>query len=137
MSNSTRQATQLHSPSSGWVEAALAEAALPALVQERVGSDDDDPRLRSDPRPNVCHSLTGDPLEVTVDDLSDVIDLWAESEARTRAKVTSVVRAFWRGPKNSDLSTTASSCGHYDLSDLERAMEALARSRREDEEPTD
>ena len=27
--------------------------------------------------------------------------------------------------------------GHYDLSDLERAMEALARSRREDEEPTD
>ena len=87
MSNSTRQATQLYSPCSGWVEAALAEAALPAPVQERVGSDDDDdPRLRSDPRPNVCHSLTGDPLEVTVDDLSDVIDLWADREARTRPR---------------------------------------------------
>ncbi len=38
---------------------------------------------------------------------------------------------------HSDLSTTASIYGHYDLSDLERAMEALARSRREGEEPTD
>ncbi len=38
---------------------------------------------------------------------------------------------------HSDLSTTAAIYGHYDLSDLERAMEALARSRREDEEPTD
>jgi integrase len=38
---------------------------------------------------------------------------------------------------HSDLSTTASIYGHYDLSDLERAMEALARSRREEEEPTD
>jgi integrase len=38
---------------------------------------------------------------------------------------------------HSDLSTTASIYGHYDLSDLERAMEALARSRRDDEEPTD
>ena len=35
------------------------------------------------------------------------------------------------------LLTTAAIYGHYDLSDLERAMEALARSRREDEEPTD
>lgn len=36
---------------------------------------------------------------------------------------------------HSDLSTTAAIYGHYDLSDLERAMEALARSRRDDEEP--
>jgi site-specific recombinase XerC len=36
-----------------------------------------------------------DPLDVTLDDLRDVIDLWSEREARTRAKVTSVVRAFW------------------------------------------
>jgi integrase len=39
---------------------------------------------------------------------------------------------------HSDLSTTAAIYGHYDLSDLERAMEALARARRQDdEEPTD
>jgi integrase/recombinase XerC len=36
-----------------------------------------------------------EPLEVEVDDLRDVIDLWADREARTRAKVTSIVRAFW------------------------------------------
>ena len=36
-----------------------------------------------------------EPLEVTVNNLRDVIDLWSEREARTRAKVTSVVRAFW------------------------------------------
>ena len=36
-----------------------------------------------------------DPLEVTVDDLRDVIDLWADREPRTRRKVTSVIRAFW------------------------------------------
>lgn len=41
-----------------------------------------------------------DPLEVTVDDLRDVIDLWADREARTRAKVTSVVRAFWSWAEN-------------------------------------
>ena len=38
---------------------------------------------------------------------------------------------------HSDLSTTAAIYGHYDLSDLERAMEALARARREAEEPAD
>jgi len=39
---------------------------------------------------------------------------------------------------HSDLSTTAAIYGHYDLSDLERAMEAFARARRqEDEEPAD
>lgn len=43
-----------------------------------------------------------DPLEVTVDDLRDVIDLWAEREARTRAKVTSVVRAFWTWAEDQD-----------------------------------
>jgi integrase/recombinase XerC len=36
-----------------------------------------------------------DPLEVNVEDLRDVIDLWADREARTRAKVTSIIRAFW------------------------------------------
>ena len=37
-----------------------------------------------------------DPLEVTVDDVRDVIDLWwGGSSARTRQKVTSVIRAFW------------------------------------------
>ena len=38
---------------------------------------------------------------------------------------------------HSDLSTTAAIYGHYDLSHLERAMEALARARRENEEPAD
>ena len=38
---------------------------------------------------------------------------------------------------HSDLSTTASIYGHYDLSDLERAMESFAKSRREREEPAD
>ena len=46
-------------------------------------------------------------------------------------------RRGFPGSCHSDLSTTAAIYGHYDLSDLERAMEALARSRREDEEPTD
>jgi site-specific recombinase XerD len=43
-----------------------------------------------------------DPLEVTVDDLREVIDLWAEREARTRAKVTSVIRAFWAWAEDQD-----------------------------------
>ena len=43
-----------------------------------------------------------DPLEVTVEDLRDVIDLWAEREARTRAKVTSVVRSFWSWAEDQD-----------------------------------
>lgn len=43
-----------------------------------------------------------DPLEVTVDDLRDVIDLWADREARTRAKVTSVVRSFWSWAEEQD-----------------------------------
>jgi integrase len=39
---------------------------------------------------------------------------------------------------HSDLSTTASIYGHYELSDLERAMEALAKARRgEEEEPAE
>jgi integrase len=39
---------------------------------------------------------------------------------------------------HSDLSTTASIYGHYDLSDLERAMEALAKARRtEADEPAE
>jgi len=34
-------------------------------------------------------------IEVTTEDLRDVIDLWSARTARTRQKVTSVVRAFW------------------------------------------
>jgi integrase len=36
-----------------------------------------------------------EPLEVSTDDLREVIDTWAMRRARTRAKVTSVIRAFW------------------------------------------
>jgi integrase/recombinase XerC len=36
-----------------------------------------------------------EPYEVDIEDLREVIDLWADRTARTRAKVTSVVRAFW------------------------------------------
>ena len=43
-----------------------------------------------------------EPLEVTIEDLRDVIDLWADREARTRAKVTSVVRAFWAWAEEQD-----------------------------------
>lgn len=43
-----------------------------------------------------------DPLVVTVEDLREVIDLWADREARTRAKVTSVVRAFWAWAEEQD-----------------------------------
>jgi integrase len=50
-------------------------------------------------------------------DLGRVADLGAASQALGQ----------------SDLSTTASIYGPYDLSDLERAMEALARARREEQ----
>jgi integrase/recombinase XerC len=36
-----------------------------------------------------------EPFEVQVDDLREVIDLWGDKSARTRQKVTSVIRAFW------------------------------------------
>jgi integrase/recombinase XerC len=36
-----------------------------------------------------------DPIDVSIEDLRDVIDLWAARSPRTRQKVTSVVRAFW------------------------------------------
>jgi integrase/recombinase XerC len=36
-----------------------------------------------------------EPIEVSVDDLRDVIDLWGERSPRTRQKVPSVVLAFW------------------------------------------
>jgi integrase len=35
------------------------------------------------------------PYEVGIDDLREVIDFWALRSARTRQKVTSVIRAFW------------------------------------------
>jgi len=34
-------------------------------------------------------------IEVSVDDLRGVVDLWSLQSARTRQKVTSVIRAFW------------------------------------------
>lgn len=36
-----------------------------------------------------------EPIEVTTEDLRVVIDFWSARSARTRAKVTSVIRAFW------------------------------------------
>jgi integrase len=36
-----------------------------------------------------------EPYQVSIDDLRGVIDLWAIKSARTRQKVTSVIRAFW------------------------------------------
>jgi site-specific recombinase XerD len=35
-------------------------------------------------------------IEVTTEDLREVIDLWANQSARTRAKVASVIRSFWQ-----------------------------------------
>ncbi len=43
-----------------------------------------------------------EPLEVTIEDLREVIDLWADREARTRQKVTSVIRAFWAWAEDND-----------------------------------
>jgi site-specific recombinase XerC len=43
-----------------------------------------------------------EPLEVTIEDLRDVIDLWSDREARTRAKVTSVILAFWAWAEEQD-----------------------------------
>jgi site-specific recombinase XerD len=34
-------------------------------------------------------------IDVQTEDLRDVIDLWSDQSARTRQKVTSVIRAFW------------------------------------------
>ena len=34
-------------------------------------------------------------IEVSTEDLREIIDLWAFQSARTRQKVTSVVRSFW------------------------------------------
>lgn len=36
------------------------------------------------------------PVEITTEDLRDVIDLWSMREAATRAKVTSIIRSFWK-----------------------------------------
>lgn len=37
-----------------------------------------------------------EPVDVTIEDLRDVIDLWSMREPATRAKVTSVIRSFWK-----------------------------------------
>lgn len=34
-------------------------------------------------------------IEVTTEDLREVIDLWADRSAKTRAKITSILHAFW------------------------------------------
>lgn len=34
-------------------------------------------------------------IDVSIEDLRDVIDLWGTRSARTRQKITSVIRAFW------------------------------------------
>lgn len=34
-------------------------------------------------------------IDVSIDDLRDVIDLWGDQSARTRQKITSIIRAFW------------------------------------------
>jgi integrase len=36
------------------------------------------------------------PIDVSTEDLRETIDLWAKQSARTRQKVTSVIRSFWR-----------------------------------------
>lgn len=43
------------------------------------------------------------PLDVTTEDLREVIDLWAERAPRTRAKVTSVIRSFWQWAEDENL----------------------------------
>jgi integrase len=52
-----------------------------------------------------------EPREVTTEDLRDVIDLWSARAAGTRAKVTSIIRAFW---------SWAEEQGHVDLSPATR-----------------
>lgn len=37
-----------------------------------------------------------EPREVTLEDLRGVVDLWADREPRTRKKITSAIRSFWR-----------------------------------------
>jgi integrase/recombinase XerC len=44
----------------------------------------------------MCLALADrEPYEVSIEDLRAVIDLWAGQTARTRQKVTSVIRSFW------------------------------------------
>jgi hypothetical protein len=38
-------------------------------------------------------------IDVSTEDLRAVIDLWGDQSARTRQKVTSIVRAFWPGAR--------------------------------------
>jgi site-specific recombinase XerD len=47
-------------------------------------------------RPDSIWLSRVDPIEVSIEDLRDVIDTWSTRTARTRQKVTSVVRAFWK-----------------------------------------
>lgn len=44
----------------------------------------------------MCATLADrEVIEVTTEDLRQVIDLWAMRSARTRQKITSVIRASW------------------------------------------
>ena len=47
------------------------------------------------------------PADVTIEDLREVIDLWADRDPRTRAKVTSIIRAFWTWAEDNDLVTVS------------------------------
>jgi integrase/recombinase XerC len=69
-----------------------------------------------------------EPIEVSVDDLRDVIDLWGERSPRTRQKVTSVVRAFW---------SWAEEQGHIAISPAARIRRPRAEKRVAPLLPTD
>jgi integrase/recombinase XerC len=43
-----------------------------------------------------------EPMFVTIEDLREVIDLWADREPKTRAKVTSIIRSFWAWAEEQD-----------------------------------
>jgi site-specific recombinase XerD len=44
----------------------------------------------------MCVALADEQvIEISTEDLREVIDFWAQKSARTRQKVTSVIRAFW------------------------------------------
>jgi integrase len=70
--------------------------ALPALASQRIRRDAPTVRDYEAILARMSLSLADrDPFEVSIDDLRDVIDLWSAQSARTRLKVTSVIRSFW------------------------------------------
>jgi hypothetical protein len=118
-----RRASAPTSSSCGRPEATL----IPALRNMRFADANRDVRAcarRSLPL-DVGHTASARPAGSVVSSAavpqSELHDLGAASQALG----------------HSDLSTTAAIYGHYDLSDLERAMDARARARREQDEPAD